>query len=134
VYKFNMKNEKEPSGNKVFEEGWHDWEVVKLEETTSKQGNEMFVITLAENKTFESIDIFAITAEGKRWFLKQFLTACGITTDKEGVMEWDITDVIGKRISGKIENEPNTWIDREGKERSGTKSRLVRFEAIKADI
>lgn len=126
MYSHNMRGEKEP--NAIFEDGWHQFEVVDIKEEISKNANEMFVISLAlSSNPRMGTDVYAIAVEGKRWFLKMFLDACGIQPDEAGDYNWDKEDVIGKNIEGLVENQEETWLDRNGNEKKTPKSKIIRF-------
>jgi len=128
-YNHDMSGEKDP--NRVFEIGWYDWEIVKVEQQTSKQGNEMFKVSLALAADPQSgLDIYAVAEQGKRWFLKQLLKACDCPVDEAGNFDWSEEDVEGKTVQGRIENNQETWIDRDGKERTNTKSKIVEFRRL----
>jgi hypothetical protein len=125
----DMTQETEP--NKVFTEGWHDWEVVKVEEETSKAGNQMFKISLVlADKPAEGTVVYAVAEQGKRWFLKQLLIACDCPAGEDGVYDWSEEDVEDHTVSGRVENAKETWIDREGKTRETLKSKIVEFRKM----
>lgn len=129
-HSMDMSKEKEPTGSVLFDEGWHEWEIVNIEGKTSKSGNEMFVIKLAEGKTMGVINVYAVAVEEKRWLLKQFLGACGIAPSEEGYYDWDSDNLIGRMVQGFVENEPNDYIDREGVERKSTRSQIRKFKPL----
>ncbi len=124
----NMKGEKMRT---LVNEGWHDFEIVKIKEETSKAGNQMFIasVALADNPQ-QGLDVYLVAEEGKRWFLKQLLIACGIEPDVEDNFSWDIPDVEGKTVQGRIEHVNEEWIDREGKTRNTPKAKLVEFKRL----
>jgi hypothetical protein len=126
--KYSMDMSKEQGPAVILPEGWNEYIVKDCKESLSKKNNEMFIITLALEKD-ESItgDVYAISTPGKRWFLKNFLAACEVPASEDGVYDWDISDVIGKIISGKGESSQEKWIDREGTERTSTKTKIVAF-------
>jgi hypothetical protein len=130
-YKMDMSEETEVRGNEVFSEGWYDWEIVNMEEQTSKQGNQMFKISvaLADNPN-KGLVIYAVAEPKKRWFLKNLLNAVGCEGGQDGIYDWDIEDVIGYTVSGRIENSIELWKDRNGKERKSTKSKIVEFSRM----
>ncbi len=115
-------------------DGWHDFEIVKLEEKTSKQGNQMFVAKVVSAQDYGvGTDVYLVAEKGKRWFLKQLLSACGCEPDGEGHFLWDLPDVEGKNVSGRVEHqqEPD-WVDRNNKTQPGKlKARIVEFKALK---
>lgn len=128
-YQHNMNGEKEP--NKVLDPGWYDWEIVKVDPQRSKQGNNMFVISIAlAQDPGTGQDVYCVAEEGKRWFLKQLLKACEVPTLEDGSFNWSEEDLIGKNIQGRVENNQETWTDRENKERITTKSKVVEFRKM----
>ena len=129
-YKHNMKNEKPP--RQVLPEGWREFTVSSIQESTSKAGNEMFIVSLLDKETEAVIDVYCIATEGKRWMLKSLLTAMGVAAGQDGVYDWDVDEVIGKAVSGKVKNEDEEWIDREGEKRVTAKSRIEEFKTAKA--
>ena len=128
-YQMDMSQESEP--NKVFDEGWHDWEIVTLEEQTSKGGNQMFKINLAlAEKPSEGLPVYAVAEPKKRWFLKQLLKACDCPASEDGIYDWSPEDIEGKTVQGRVENTKEKWIDREGNERETLKSKIVEFRKL----
>lgn len=116
--RYDMSDEKTPA--KIWIEGWYEFVVSNMVEKTSKSGNEMFVITLSCEG--DSLDVYAIAVRGKRWFLKRFLEAVGVKETPEKVMEWDVSECIGKTVRGYVVSEKSIYIDRDGNERESTKS------------
>ncbi len=127
-YKHNMKNEKPP--RQVLPEGWRELKVVDIQETVSKAGNEMFIVSLSDKETEAVIDIYCIATERKRWMLKSLLTASGVAAGQDGVYDWDADEVIGKVVLGKVKNEDEEWIDREGEKRTTPKSQIMEFKTV----
>ena len=69
-------------------DGWHEFEVVKIENTVSKQGNEMFVAkVVSADDAGIGTDVYLIAEKGKRWFLKQLLKACDCPAGEDGVYD-----------------------------------------------
>ena len=130
MYHNDLRNEKGSGRKVVLTPGWHTFEVVGIEEKTSKAGNPMFVAELAEDKTMHTINVFMVATEGKAWMLKQFLTAVNAPVDEEGVFTWDVANVMGKRLEGFVENEPNDWIDRDGKTQTSHQSKVMEFKSL----
>ena len=128
-YNYDMSQEKEPTGQTVFTEGWHEFIVTAMKDEVSKAGNEMFVITLTEKDEGGTLDLYAVAVKGKRWILKLFLDACGVKQDSEGIFDWDIEDCLGKVVRGRIQNHDENWIDRENKPRTTEKSKITHFES-----
>ena len=111
-------------------EGWREFEIIDCQEETSKAGNEMFLFTVQDVETQKiPDDIYAIATQGKRWFLKQVLSACGIGAAKDGVYKWDTTDVIGSSIMGEVKHFDNEFINREGETIKNKKMKIVQVKA-----
>ena len=100
-YEHDMSNEVRPGT--LIPEGWREFEIVKCIEQVSKQGNDMFVFTIADCKTYQEELIYAISQKGKRWFLKEILGACGVAAAQDGIYKWDIPEVISKIVEGRVE-------------------------------
>lgn len=117
-------------------DGWHTFEVVKLEEKTSKQGNQMFMAKVVSAQDYGiGTDVYLVAEKGKRWFLKQLLAACGCESDGEGHFLWDLPDVEGKTIQGRVEHQQESeWTDRKGAVQPGKlKARIVELKALKVE-
>ena len=132
-YKHDMTKETDPSVQMPV--GWHEYVVAGCREATSKAGNDMFIITLVLHKDSSiSGDVYAIAEQGKRWFLKQLLTACQVAAGKDGVYEWDTDDVIGKHVLAQGISRDEKWIDREGNERVTARTKIAGFKAIGEEV
>ena len=46
------------------------------------------------------------------------------------VYDWDADEVIGKVVLGKVKNEDEEWIDREGEKRTTPKSQIMEFKTV----
>ncbi len=112
-------------------DGWHDFEIVSLEEKTSKQGNQMFVVkVVSADNAGVGCDVYLVAEKGKRWFLKQLLKACDCPAGEDGVYDWSEEDVEGHTVSGRVEHqqEPD-WVDRNNVTQKGKlKARIVEFK------
>jgi hypothetical protein len=117
-------------------DGWHAFEVVRMDEKRSKQGNEMFVakVVSAEDAGIGT-DVYLVAEKGKRWFLKQLLSAVGIEPDEEGNMSWDLSDVEGHTVLGKVEHKKeDDWTDRNNVLQPGKlKARIVEFKKLEVE-
>ena len=114
AYTMNMTNEKAPKRKKLLPEGWRKFTIINCVPSKSKSGNDMFIFTIRDRETAYEEDIYAIATEGKRWFLKNLLTAVGCAAGQDGVYAWDIPEVLNKDFLGLVEHEPNEYINREG--------------------
>ena len=114
-------------------DGWHDFEVVKVEEKTSKQGNQMFLVKVVSVNDYSiGTDVYLVAEKGKRWFLKQLLKACDCPAGEDGIYDWSEEDVEGHTIQGRVEHQQDKdWIDREGVTQPGKlKARIVEFKKL----
>lgn len=130
-YSHDMSGESERHEFEKLPDGWREFTISDGKESTSKSGNDMFIFVFEDKETRQQGDVYAIATQGKRWFLKQILGACEIEASADGVYDWDIEDVIGKEVQGKIENTTEEWIDREGEKQSALKPKVVQVKAIK---
>jgi hypothetical protein len=119
----NMTGEQEKK--KLLPEGWREFRIMDCVEQISKQGNEMFKFILRDIETQQDDEVYAIAVQGKRWFLKQILTACGIAAGQDGIYEWDIPDVLDKVITGYVSHQEEEWINREGTTVKTTKHKIT---------
>jgi len=132
-YLMDMSKESERM-NLFIDPGWYDFEIVKVIEQTSKSGNNMFKVTVAlMNDPTMGTDVYLVAEQGKRWFLKQLLKACDCPANEDGVYEWDEEDIIGRTVSGKIENSIEEWIDRAGNPQATERSKIVSFRKRTVD-
>lgn len=110
MYHHNMKNE---SKKVMLPSGWREFTITSCVEKESKAGNPMFMFMFKDLELQEDVEIYAVAVEGKQWFLKSILQACNIQPDENGVMDWDIPDLIGKKVKGYIEHVTEKWINRD---------------------
>ena len=128
MYEYDMDGE---GRSILMEEGWHYFTINNMVEETSKQGNEMFVVSLY-CPINESVDtVYMVTAKGKRWLLKSLLKACGIPRDEKGVYKFESNDLIGLAVEGRNQPEPNEYINREGETIKEMRNRIVDFRETK---
>lgn len=116
-------------GNSVLiEEGWQKVLVTNCEVTTSKSGNEMWVIT-TEHPQSGSVDtVYAVTEKGKRWKFKSFLDACGYIKNENGMYcNVEPEDCIGKTVEVLNRPEINEFIKRDGEKVSETRNSFTQF-------
>lgn len=130
--KHDMSGEKPPIKRRLLPEGWRQFTIVNCEPSKSKSGNEMFIFDFEDEETKYIDKIYAISTQGKRWFLKSILMACGIEAGKDGIYDWEIRNVVGKQIMGLVEHEENEWIDRNGDPVKSTQHRIVEVKDLVA--
>ena len=121
-----MSNEKAPST--LLPEGWRNFKVKNVEEKTSKGGNEMLVFTLQDSEFDSCDDVYAIMTQGKRWFLKGILKACGVEVLDGDVYKFELGDLMGKYIEGRVEHYPDKYTNREGLEVEKIKHKIADFK------
>ena len=126
-YDMDMSGESE---KRLIPEGWYEFKIADIGEQTRKAGNPMFKVVCELADGTGSIEVYCIATEGKRWLLKQLLSACGIKPDAEGKFKWDISDVDGSMVHARVEHESEDWIDRQGKTRTSVKSKISEFRSI----
>jgi len=124
---YDMKDEKKPMNKKLLPEGWRRFVVLSAKEDTSSKGNKMIVATLQDEITGQSEDCYMITPQGKRWYLKAFLAACGVPVADGEVYSFEFVDLVGKIVGGLVEHFQDDWIDRENKPRTTTKHKIADF-------
>lgn len=130
MVQMDMSQEKAPVRKKLMPEGWRKLTIIECEPSVSKGGNDMFIITWRDQETGYEEKVYAVATQGKRWFLKTILTACGIPAGKDGIYDWNTSDIIGKEIIGLFEHEPNEYINRNGETVKTTQHRLTEVKSI----
>ena len=129
-YKMPMNDEKRPNVKKLLPEGWRLFEIVGAVESTSKSGNQMFIITAKDVETGYEDTWYAVAEPKKRWFLKTILAACGCAASEDGVYDWELSDILNKSISGLVEHEDNEWINRDGETVTNKQHKVVEVQEI----
>lgn len=115
------------------EDGWHNFEIVSLEEKQSKAGNQMFVAKVVSQEDVGiGCDVYLVAEKGKRWFLKQLLKACDCPAGEDGVYDWDIEEIENKIVQGRVEHQQeDDWINRKGETQKGAlRARIVEFKKV----
>lgn len=109
----------------LLEEGWREFKIVSVKlvsEEESKSGNAYFQWDMECDEGH--IPMRTTLIKGKRWLLKQILSACGIEAkedDPEKKYSFGPEDVEGKPVMGKV-------VNKEQKPFTGTKGDLVNPE------
>ena len=130
TYSMDMSQEKEPNRKVLFPKGWREFEIINAKESVSKAGNKQMIFTVEDVETEEYDEIYAIMTEGKRWKLKQILNAVGCEGGQDGVYNWELSDVLGKRFMGLVEHKTNNWIDRDGLEHKDFQHDIQKFKKV----
>ena len=123
-----MSSEKPIIRKRLLDEGWRVFEIISCEPSVSKGGNEMFIFEFKDEETQYVDKTYAVATQGKRFFLKSILAACGVPAAADGVYDWEIKDVIGKKIQGLVEHEDNEWINRQGDTVTTKQHRIVEIK------
>lgn len=124
------------------DEDWHDLLIVSLEEGMSQEGNPKFVLTIASVvDPGQGFNQHLTNIPGKRWLLRQLLEACGIEPEKDEtgkkIYNWDVSDVEGKIVSGKIVHDVTPFIGRDSNEIIIPKAKIIQFkkkEGVEGEI
>ncbi len=126
-HSYDMSKESERLDMEL-KDGVYKFEIVSIEEKVSSQQNDMLVMQVAlDSDPSQGSTVYMVTQEGKRWFLKQLLEACGITQNQEGNYDFDTDELIGKLVEAKVVNVNDEWVDRNGATQSKMKSKIVKF-------
>ncbi|MCB1711991.1 MAG: hypothetical protein KDH96_05830 [Candidatus Riesia sp.] len=128
-YEHDMSAEKE-SSNVLLDKGWREFKVVSMMPKLSKQGNQMFVVSVEDTATRTVHDVYCVAEAGKRWVLKSLLTASGLVANDKGVFKWDIPDVVGRCVMGLVDHEPNSYINRAGDKVDAVQHKIIKFRII----
>jgi hypothetical protein len=131
--KHDMSQEKQPNIKKLLPEGILTMVIESCEPSVSKAGNHMMIVGLHNEEEKYTEKVYLVAEQGKRWQLKQLLTACGIEAGKDNVYDWDTEDIIGKKVKVTNEHEDNTWINRDGNEITTKQNRFTDFEQLAWD-
>lgn len=129
-YNMDMSRENQ---NVVLPAGWRDFKIASCQEETSKAGNQMFRFGFLDIATDQETEQLVTAIQGKRWFLKQILNACNVEAGKDFIYNWDISDVLGKFIKGKVEQYDDTFTNRDNAEVTVTKSRIIQIKSMMAN-
>lgn len=127
MVKYDMSSE--GSRGEPLEPGFHLFMIQKVDfvEKSKSSGKPMFVWDLKELETGQQKTCWTTAQKGKRWLMKQMLTACGIEEDGNGVFDFEIDDLNLKKVWGKVEVKDETFVGRDGEERTVPKDRVVQF-------
>ena len=133
-YKMQMNGEVAPKKKVLLPIGWRRFKIESAEEMTSKSGNPMFKFSLCDLETLSFHDVYAVSTEGKRWFLKMLLAVCNVAAAADGVYDWDTSDVLDQIVQGRVEHEPNDWVDRNGVQRTEQQSKIVEIRTDSGEV
>jgi len=122
---YNMSEERRPPS--ILQEGARLVRITEMIFGTSKNGNEMYTVTIEDTKTHKSMQVWLVATPKKRWMLKSLLSACEIPASQDGVYSFETKDIIGKSVIAMIEHVTEPWTNREGVEVMQTKAKVTEF-------
>lgn len=126
----DMSKEQTPKIKRLLPEGWRRFKIISGKEQQSKKGNNMIVLEVEDFNTGYREDWYCVSVQGKRWFLKQVLMACGLPAGQDGVYEWNLHDIYDKEVAGLVVHEPNEYINREGETIKTTQHRVQEVKKV----
>ena len=130
---YNMSGEKKIAPRDLMPEGENLLRVVDVEEKTSAKGAEMLVWTLMNNGGLCDT-IYTICTEGKRWSLKELLSACGVPVADGEIYNFELSDLKGKTIIGVNRHITEPYTNRNNETVEQVKNKFVRFMPHGNDI
>lgn len=122
----SMKDEKE---RVELKDGLHNGEIAEVKfigEEDSKSGNPYFLWSIETSEG--TLPVRTTLIKGKRWLLKQMLSACGIEAnddDPEKKYAFSESDVLGKPICIVVKNKESSFTGKNGDPVTVTKSEVV---------
>ena len=122
---YNMSEERRPPS--ILQEGARLVRITEMIFGTSKNGNEMYTVTIEDTKTHKSMQVWLVATPKKRWMLKSLLSACEVPASQDGVYSFETKDIIGKSVIAMIEHVTEPWTNREGVEVMQTKAKVTEF-------
>ena len=126
TWKIGMKDEKD--GRVLLTEGIYEAEIMTVQLVSAEKSKSKNPYFKWELKTDEgNINVITTLLKGKRWLLKQMLSACGIESNPEDLeqkYEFSEKDVQGKKVKIKIVNKENSF--------TGSDGNLINF--IKSEV
>jgi hypothetical protein len=122
---YNMSEERRPPS--ILQEGARLVRITEMIFGTSKNGNEMYTVTIEDTKTHKSMQVWLVATPKKRWMLKSLLSACEIPASQDGVYSFETKDIIGKSIIAMIEHVEEEWVNREGETVKTPKAKVTEF-------
>ena len=85
---YNMSEERRPPS--ILQEGARLVRITEMIFGTSKNGNEMYTVTIEDTKTHKSMQVWLVATPKKRWMLKSLLAACEVPASEDGVYSFEI--------------------------------------------
>ena len=122
---YNMSEERRPPS--ILQEGARLVRITEMIFGTSKNGNEMYTVSIEDTKTHKSMQVWLVATPKKRWMLKSLLSACEVPASQDGVYSFETKDIIGKSVIAMIEHVTEPWTNREGVEVMQTKAKVTEF-------
>jgi hypothetical protein len=133
MYSMDMTGEE--SFGQLVPEGLRKMQITRCVKAISKSNNnEMFIITFLDLEIFKSVDMYAITTPGKRWFLKMILDACHVGAAADGVYNWSESEIIDKVVLVRVKHIPNDWTNNKGELIKAQKEKFVTVEPLPEEV
>lgn len=138
-FSVGMEGESDDGGRALIPEGDQILIIKSVELVTAEQarkGNAYFWWTLESKEERIEIKIVTTLIKGKRWLLKQLLSACGIEAkedDPDKKYNFAEEDVIDKSVVATIKHIPNEFTGRDGKLIKYPKAEVKRFKEIETE-
>ena len=127
----SMKDEKE---RVELDDGLHEGKIISvrlIDEEESKSGNPYFLWSIETKEG--AFPVRTTLLKGKRWLLKQLLSACGIESkedDPDKKYAFGESDVVGRQVILKIKNKESTFTGKSGEPITTTKPEVVGISGI----
>lgn len=124
-FRDDMSEEKKPAS--LLPEGLRGVRITEMIKGISKAGNNQFVTTVEDCQTRESMQVWLVAEPKKRWMLKSLLVAVKAPAGADGIYDWSLSDVIGKKVIANIKHYSEPWINKEGNEIMLPKCKVSEF-------
>lgn len=129
----SMKDEKD--GTKLFSEGKQNAKITGIEFVEkSNNGNPYFKWELTMENGEGKLPVITTLLKGKRWLLKQMLSACNIeakSDDPDKKYSFEEKDVLTKIVTINIKNKKSSFTGRDGNLINIEKSEVIGIEKYK---
>lgn len=111
-------------------DGWNTVSVVDISVETSKQGNNMWVIT-TEHPESGSVDkTYAVTKKPNCWVFDSFLKACGYKRNAQGIFTGvEVGNCLGMSVQAQNKAESNEFVTRDGETIKEMRNKFILFRA-----
>lgn len=122
----DMSQEQEVVQRELMPEGEVVLKIIKIEPKTSKAGNEMLEWTVM-SKDGKCDVICTILTQGKRWALKNILSACNVQVLDGEIYVFEPEQLVDKLIVGINKHIENEFINRKGETEKKSQNKFTKF-------